>query len=411
MIRCARSIPRRDALGWLPLLVLIFAAQGGGLLAQGERAADDWPMWRGDLKNTGRSPSPTDAVKGERVWSFLAGNRVTVTPCFRKGVMYFGDWGGSAYALDHRTGKLLWSTTERVSKHPRPKKKKEKAPSDLAPTLDGVPKKADQVYSFSNPCVDDAHLYIATQQGILTAFNVGDGSVAWEREFEDELFSSPRLAEGKLLIGCNDRNLYCLDPATGKTIWKFETGDYVGSSAAVTRGGQVIFPAHDKFLRKVDLDTGKLIAAFEIGYRSTGSPAIAFGSAYFCATGRKFMSVDLLRGNVRWHQPCTAQHQQGIGVWKRQVMVVINRMLFCFDAITGQEKWRYNMEKPGVASPCVGRELVYVSNGDGRVFAIKLETGELAWQANYGASSWSSPVLVDGLVYICDGKGRVSAFR
>ncbi len=92
-------------------------------------------------------------------------------------------------------------------------------------------------------------------------------------------------------------------------------------------------------------------------------------------------------------------------------MVIINRLLFCFDAITGEEKWRYNMEKPGVASPCVGKELVYASNGDGRIFAIRLENGELAWEANYGAASWSSPVLIDGLVYICDGKGRVSAFR
>jgi outer membrane protein assembly factor BamB len=38
------------------------------------------------------------------------------------------------------------------------------------------------------------------------------------------VYSSPAIANGKVLIGSNDGNVYCLDVRTGDKIWNYTTG-------------------------------------------------------------------------------------------------------------------------------------------------------------------------------------------
>src|SRR4030042_903481 len=43
----------------------------------------------------------------------------------------------------------------------------------------------------------------------------------------------PAVVDGKVYVGSNDNNLYCLDAATGMRIWNYTTGGDVVSSPAV----------------------------------------------------------------------------------------------------------------------------------------------------------------------------------
>jgi glucose dehydrogenase len=44
------------------------------------------------------------------------------------------------------------------------------------------------------------------------------------------------LADGKVYVGSDDKNVYCLNAATGALIWSYETGGAVESSPAVANG-------------------------------------------------------------------------------------------------------------------------------------------------------------------------------
>lgn len=46
---------------------------------------------------------------------------------------------------------------------------------------------------------------------------------SWETKLGGGIISSPVVSNGKLYIGCNDQNVYCLNAYTGAILWKFPT--------------------------------------------------------------------------------------------------------------------------------------------------------------------------------------------
>ncbi|MCA9322765.1 MAG: PQQ-binding-like beta-propeller repeat protein [Planctomycetes bacterium] len=396
------------SISWVLKCVVLLLLTG----SSSAQRADEWTMHRGDLLGSGRSGSKTDATEGKLAWEFLAQSRITVSPVVKDGVLYIGDWKSVFYAIDAKTGKQIWSTAPRVSS--KPAAPKSTPDESIAPLLEGTSTESQQYYSFSNPCLDDHRVFAATQQGIVTAFERSTGKVVWEREFDAEIFSSIRIVDGRIIFGCNDNFLHCLNAETGETVWAYAAADWIGATCVITRGGTIITPSHDKFLHKIDLETGELIEKFDVGYRSTGTPCLYLGNVYFCATGRRFMCVDVRNGATRWRHNATSTHQQGVAfrdAKDRRIWVAIHRNVHCYDAITGAEIWRFAMDSQSAMSPCLGPELLYIPDRDGLLYALDIETGKERWRVTYGRGSWTNPVLVDGLVYMAGSAGRVSAFR
>jgi hypothetical protein len=48
--------------------------------------------------------------------------------------------------------------------------------------------------------------------------------------------SSPAVVDGRVYVGSEDNNVYCLDAFNGDALWNYTTGDTVGSSSAVADG-------------------------------------------------------------------------------------------------------------------------------------------------------------------------------
>lgn len=383
---------------WAACCALILWASGAA--AQGPKTASApakdtaaWPTSRGDNTNSGRSADGKDAVKGEVAWKFMASAPVTATPVAADGVLYVACQDSTLLALDRHLGKLLWQTPRRADN-------------------DG--------YTFSCPVVADSAVVAATQGGIVTAFARRDGAKIWERKMPGEIYSSLRFADGKILFGCNDNFFHALNVADGTIAWSYECGDDVGGSAAITKAGKVIFTSHDKFLHIVDLKSGKSVQKFNIGYRSTGQILVARGCAYFCMTGRKYGSVDLLSGEIRWTAEALNENQQGSCIWegktpegeaKTLVFVHIGRYVFGFDADSGRQVIKEELGGSGCVSPALGTQYVYFADVKGGVYALDPSTGAKKWRLTVEAGSHCSPILLDGSLYIGDGAGWVYCIR
>lgn len=346
--------------------------------------ANNWLSSRGDNLNTGQSHSAVDATKGEEVWQFIASSKVVTTPVVADGVVYIASSDSSLIALNSKTGKLIWQSPRRG---------------------------ADQIYSFSAPVIIGTHIVAATQNGTVTCFNRADAKVIWEITIPGEIYSSLRHADGRIFFGSKNRFIYALDAATGAILWKYECGDEVGSTCAISRKGRVIFPSHDKFLHVIDAATGASVQKHDIGYRSAGTPLLANGCVYYVMTGRKFGCIDLVDGSMRWSTEALSENTQGIGLWKDQVMVHIGRYLMCFDMNSGRSKWKATLDGSGCVAPCIGKQLVYMGDSKGTYVALDLETGAEKWRISVPGGGWCAPVLVDGLVYLADGNGIVRAVR
>ena len=184
-------------------------------LAQPE--PENWLMYRGTYNGWGYSP--LDQITTENVstlipvWTFSSG--VTeghqAPALVNDGVMFVSTPENQVFALDAKTGDLLWRYEREL-------------PEDLMqlhPTNRGVALYEDKVY-------------LATVDAYLLALQAKTGEVVWEQEVEDYLSGyymtlAPLVARGKVMVGVSGGELgirgfvQAFDAETGTPVWKTYT--------------------------------------------------------------------------------------------------------------------------------------------------------------------------------------------
>lgn len=178
---------------------------------------ENWLHYRGTYNAWGFSPLDqinTSNVKNLRpVWAFSTGltEGHQAPPIVNDGIMYVAATFNVVFALDAKTGELLW-------------KYKRELPADLAmlhPTTRGVGLYEDKVY-------------LATLDCFLVALDAKTGEVVWEKKVEDYktgyyMTLAPLVAKGKVLVGVSggERGIRgfveAFDAKTGASVWKTYT--------------------------------------------------------------------------------------------------------------------------------------------------------------------------------------------
>lgn len=143
-------------------------------------------------------------IRGEPKWRARARKNVISTPYLdlEEGILYVGSMDWNVYALDARSGWVVWRT--RTS----------------GPII-------------SSPTLADGMVYIGSVDNHLYALEAHSGRVVWKYETEGQITSSPAFANGAVYFGGIDHHLYSLDAETGELRWRFKTGGPVPSSPAV----------------------------------------------------------------------------------------------------------------------------------------------------------------------------------
>ena len=119
--------------------------------------------------------------------------------------------------------------------------------------------------------------------------------VAWrykERGFP--YFSRQRVTDQRVIIGGRDKRVHCLDRATGKQLWEFQTGGKVDSSPIVC-GDKIAFGCEDGRIYVVSMENGKELWSYEIGKPLTASPAVVNAGDHYRL--RRWRGVCLRRAN------------------------------------------------------------------------------------------------------------------
>jgi outer membrane protein assembly factor BamB len=159
--------------------------------------------------------------------------------------------------------------------------------------------------------------------------------------------------------------------------------------------------------------------------RSQSSPVIAGGKVYFTAEnrlddGRLYIyALNAENGSLIWSYrtgwsgspaedptPTVVDGKVYVGSW--------DNYFYCFDAETGELKWKFCTRRPGRASgvdgaPVVVDNVVYFGSWNGYFYALDANTGELIWKYSDGngkmGHAYGAPTFVDGVVYFATGAG------
>jgi len=270
---------------------------------------------------------------GKELWKFKTEASIEATPLVLNGVVYIGSSDGNEYALEADSGKLKWkyTTDDKVlggANHTKnPNGEGEwlligSYDTNLhcvdAATGKAVWKHATDNYINGSPALfstgeivfggcdsyihviqladgkesrqieSDAYIassvavmeglgYVGNYGNLVVAFDPKSGDVKWKyRDRNFPYFSSAAVTTDRVVVGCRDKRLHCLDRATGKAVWTFQTRGEVDSSPVICGDGIVVGSA-DGRLYCVNLADGKQRWAYEIGAPVTASPAAADG--------------------------------------------------------------------------------------------------------------------------------------
>jgi outer membrane protein assembly factor BamB len=262
----------------------------------------------------------------------------------------------------------------------------------------------------SSPAVADGKVYVGSDHGNVYCLDALTGAQIWNFTTKGwYVDSSPAVADGKVYIGSDDGNIYCLDALTGAYIWSYATGSYVFSSPAVADDRVYVGSWLDWKVYCLDALTGAQIWNFTTGNWTYSSPAVADGKVYIGSLDKKVYCLDAFTGasiwnyttgDEVWSSPAVADGKVYIGSFDGKV--------YCLDALTGASIWNYTTDHWVYSSPAVADGKVYAASD--RVYCLDALTGAHIWSYTIVGGVGSSPAVADGKVYIGSPNDGVYAF-
>jgi outer membrane protein assembly factor BamB len=414
--------------------------------------ASDWPSFRGreasGVSDSQNLPDTWNPATGENIkWRtpipglahsspIVAGDTIYVTSAisgkdnatFKPGLYGDGDASDDRsvhrwmlYAIDKRTGKILWERTA-VQSEPANKRHIKSTYASASPATDG-------------------RIVVAWfgSQGIH-AYDV-DGALRWTVDlgrvdmgaydipaYEWGPASSPIIWNNMVIVQCDtqaDSFLLALNAETGETIWKTdreELPSWGTPTVVTTPAGAELITNASNFVRAYDPATGKELWKLGGSSKITAPTPIFTSGLHVITSGRAperpvFAVRPGARGDLTLAKDATANasvvwSKTGRGSYMptplayRGIVYLLanNGVLDAYDALTGKEFYRQRLPLVGSgysASPVAADGKIYLSNEDGEMLVVEAsETFKHIATNSIGEMLMATPALSEGVMYV-----------
>jgi outer membrane protein assembly factor BamB len=335
--------------------LVIFGSDEGSVYAYTKDGARKWafsrnlrqvysgPDWDGDnlvfFGATNQMVYALTVDQGREVWAYRTQDRVKGDPTYSNGLVIIGSYDKHLYALKAKTGEPRWVFPPH-RQAPAPSAAKGKAPPP-PPPADPSEERLVPTGEFS--------------------------------------YAKPLVVNGVVYVGNLDGHLYAIDAATGEMRWRFRTGKGTESagvgvtSTAAHSNGVLFFGSSDHNVYALGEDA-QVRWVFQTGDSVLASPKVDQGTVYV--------------GSV-------------------------DKTLYALDEKTGALRWKLAGEGPFISSPALhGRHLIQCGGaGDGAIRLVEKDTGKVLWSKKTDRKIESDPAVVGDAVFITGGDGRLYAFR
>jgi outer membrane protein assembly factor BamB len=160
-----------------------------------------------------------DARTGRIVWTYHAAGAVKASPTMQDGVLYFGDYSGHVQALSERTGRRVWL-----------------AGSEGALFGSGT--------FYSTAAVAYGRVYLGNTDGRVYSYDAATGALDWAYQTGAYVYASPAVVDvpglgPTIYVGSYDGRFYALNARTGHVEWSYDAGGRISGSATVL--GDIVY--------------------------------------------------------------------------------------------------------------------------------------------------------------------------
>lgn len=333
------------------------------------------------------------AVQGplESVWKFEDLPSDTSLPffCLCEDRLILHWHGNELYCLSTQNGNLLWSYA---------------STGDFQGDICCVGQKIFVVSEESDSQIE------------LICLNVETADVLWKTS--DTIL--PEYAATGAHVYLFQEGLACLDSETGRQIWKNKQISGIRSLTADER--KVVVGLFEKeggdvyTLYCLDARTGKIV--WHRRDDNTPSNLLIAGDILYNLNTFGVQCHDLETGTMMWRNDCGRVYQ-GTADTGRVYVVPWGEDVFCLDAKSGRELWRFEIVGKEVEmyhpvewvgswlSPFIGDGCVYTGSQvrNPYVYCLDAETGIMKWRFEKGTQWMSAPAVKGYLLFYATDRG------
>jgi outer membrane protein assembly factor BamB len=255
--------------------------------------------------------------------------------------------------------------------------------------------------------------------------------------FNSYASSTPFVEDGRLYAHFGSPGTWCIDTATGKTLWErrdLKCDHFRGAASSPVVYGDLVYLIFDgsdfQYVVALNKTTGKTVwktdrkidyggnnnngdykkayatpALFEIdGKQQLVCPSAVCTIAYDPKTGAELWRIahDGMNGSARPVMGngllyLTSGHNK-----KLLAIAPTGTGMLAADAV----KWQSTKSVPSRPSLLLDGDLLYTVSDDGFASCYEAATGKVLWNERLGGEFSASPVLADGRIYFCNQTGR-----
>lgn len=256
-----------------------------------------------------------------------------------------------------------------------------------------------QAAVWSSPAVADGVLVVGCKDNNIYCLNASNSAQLWIFPTGGEVNSSPAIYGSLACVGCDDGWVYCINVTSGQPQWIVNASGAVRSSPNVVDGKVYIGSAYGMWC--FDAFNGSAVWVYPTSQHVDSSPAVADGAVYVNTYDYHLYKLNASNGELIWriyyprcdvNSPLVEGNRVYVGSYYGEVT--------CLDAETGEELWQYITGDSVASSAALAAGRLYVGSEDGCVYCFDASSGERLWQTKTGYWVWSSPVAAGGSVFV-----------
>ncbi len=211
-----------------------------------------------------------DANTGAVRWTVKGLNMYQSKPATDGTHFFVGGWDNRFRCIDARTGRETWALK-------LGKAAKSDSFSAFAPAI-------------TSPAFGSGKVFVSTNDGILHALNIDEGTEIWRVDWKNMGYSSPLYRDGRVYCALSDKGkVFCVNADTGEFSWQADTGSEIYDSSFCYGGGNVFIGNVNGTLNAIRANDGKVQWQYRLG------PGHVLASP---AADEKFVYISSMSGKV-----------------------------------------------------------------------------------------------------------------
>lgn len=349
----------------------------------------DWPTY--GLSNERTRHLPADLEPPFQVkWSFKGRSLLEYAPILFNHTLYVVNKNGELFAINADRGKKRFEV------------------------------KLGEL-SAASPAFGEERIFSSTlEPGNVTAIDKF-GKVHWKRDLPGRTESSPAVADGKVIVGCECGTLYAFDALTGKTVWEADLGGPIKAAPAVDKGVAFVGD-YGGTLSAVNIDDGSIkwqTGTSGGGLGRTGriyaTAAVAFGRVYVGSLDGRMYSFEEETGNLAWSKSTGGfVYAAAVAADTDETRPTVyfgsyDGNFYALDAEDGSTRWQKGLGGNISGAASLIGDTVYVAElSTTRTFGFSAKDGDQVWEFRDGTYN---PVISDGKRLYVAGKERLYSLK